>query len=587
MITRKTIFVPMLLAIAAVSALADAGDPPSRVARLNYLEGPVSFRPGSVEDWTTATLNYPLTTGDHLWTDDNARAELHVDSTAIRMSARTALAVLNLDDRAVQLSLTEGSLEIHIRYLAEDETFEVDTPNAAVSLTAPGDYRFTADSEQGRTTATVFAGDGNVTANGANFPVHGGDSASITGMDTVTQEMTPAPDPDDFDNWCLARDRHEEESYRAVANYVPQDMIGAEDLNQYGVWREESAYGWVWTPAGLPPDWAPYRYGHWAWVEPWGWTWIDDAPWGFAPFHYGRWAYLGGGWVWVPGRMGVGVRPVYAPALVVFVGGRNFGLSVAIGGGGVAAWFPLGPGEVYRPGYRVSDRYVRNINIVHVTDINVTNIRYANQTVAGAVTAVPNETFVSARSVSRASVAIPREAVMRAEIVGPAAPIAPTRASVLAGARGAVRTPPDRFVDRTVVVRQNPPPPPVSFAAKEEALRGNGGRPLDAAQTNSVRSAAPTPRPMIRTVAPVQQRPFGDSPRPRNDHPPAVQSPRDVAPPPTPRPSQVQPRPNLERPPEERPPAERPAAQPRTENPAPPPVKKEDRRKPEKKSDQR
>ena len=111
-------------------------------------------------------------------------------------------------------------------------------------------------------------------------------------------------------------------------------MVGYEDLGQNGVWSEAPEYGPVWRPRSVEIGWAPYRYGRWAWVEPWGWTWIDDAPWGFAPFHYGRWAMAGGVWVWVPGRMVVGVRPVYAPALVAFVGTSRFG---------VAAWFPLGP----------------------------------------------------------------------------------------------------------------------------------------------------------------------------------------------------------------------------------------------------
>jgi len=150
-------------------------------------------------------------------------------------------------------------------------------------------------------------------------------------------------------------------------------------------------YGPVWRPR-VAVGWAPYRHGHWAWVGPWGWTWIDDAPWGFAPFHYGRWTHLNGGWGWIPGRRVA--RPVYAPALVVFVGGSGFSASMSFGGGGGVAWFPLGPREVYRPAYHVSNTYVQNLNSNHVTNINVTNVNitnitYVNRTVVGAVTAVP------------------------------------------------------------------------------------------------------------------------------------------------------------------------------------------------------
>ena len=99
-------------------AQSDAQDPPSRVARLNYLSGAVSFRPGTVDEWTAATLNYPSTTGTICGPTAEPAAELHVGSTALRMDSQTALAVLNLDDRMVQLSLTGGTLEITLHSLA-------------------------------------------------------------------------------------------------------------------------------------------------------------------------------------------------------------------------------------------------------------------------------------------------------------------------------------------------------------------------------------------------------------------------------------------------------------------------------------
>ena len=95
-------------------------------------------------------------------------------------------------------------------------------------------------------------------------------------------------------------------------------MTGAEDLDRYGHWESHPEYGPIWTPPPWCPGWAPYRYGHWAWIGPWGWTWVDDAPWGFAPFHYGRWVMVGGRWCWAPGRYVA--RPVYAPALVAWIG---------------------------------------------------------------------------------------------------------------------------------------------------------------------------------------------------------------------------------------------------------------------------
>ena len=126
-------------------------------------------------------------------------------------------------------------------------------------------------------------------------------------------------------------------------------MVGYQDLDGNGNWRVDANYGNVWFPNRVAAGWAPYRDGHWAWIDPWGWTWVDDAPWGFAVSHYGRWANLGNRWAWVPGPSRS--TAYYAPALVVFVGGDNFRLTLSSGSVGGVAWFPLAPREVYRPAY--------------------------------------------------------------------------------------------------------------------------------------------------------------------------------------------------------------------------------------------
>jgi hypothetical protein len=526
---RKFYVLAGLITVAA--AAFGQADPPSRVVRLNFMQGPVSFRPGGVDEWAAATVNFPLNTGDYLWADQAARAEMHVGSTAIRMDQATAISVVNLNDQLAQFSLTAGSLNVHVRYLGPNENFEVDTPNVAIMLLRPGDYRVIADGDNGVTTLVVRAGDAEVTAGASGaFNVRNGQMARLTGTESVQQEITGAPPLDAFDGWTSERDAREDRA-TISARYVPRETVGYEDLDANGRWVNMPPYGMVWQPNVAAAGWAPYRQGHWAWVEPWGWTWIDDMPWGFAPFHYGRWAFVGSGWYWVPGA--VAVRPVYSPALVAFVGGGGIGV-------GVAAWFPLGPGEVFRPAYHVSEVYVRNVNVAYVSNVTVinrveVNPVYVNQRVVGAVTVVPHEVFVGARPVGVAVVAVRPEMLVSARVVGYTAPIAPERVSVLArpiGGAVVVRTPPAAFVQRTVVARSAPPPPPVSFAARQEALRQNPGRPLDQAQLSSIRAAQP-PRPqMVRTVGqPASSQPmgFGRSPNNapvRNDRPPGAVQPR-------------------------------------------------------------
>jgi hypothetical protein len=530
---HKSELLAVLLAMAAFSAFGQdqSQDPPSRVARLSYMSGTVSFRPGTVDEWTAASLNYPLYNGDHLWADRDARTELHAGSTALRMGPETALAVLNLDDRMAQLSLTGGTLHVRLRNLGDGDSFEVDTPNAAVTLLRAGEYRLFVDADRNLTAVTVRGGDAEVTGGGQAFTIHARETAQFAGSaDNFTSRLDPAPPPDDFEFWCQQRDRREEQSQSV--RHVSREMIGYEDLDANGVWSEVPDYGWVWTPR-VNAGWAPYREGHWAWVEPWGWTWVDDAPWGFAPFHYGRWANAGGVWFWVPGT--VVARPVYAPALVAFVGGPRAGMSIAIGGGSGVAWFPLGPHEVYRPSYRVSEVYVRQVNIAHVsvTNINVTNVRYVNQN-AASVTVVSHEAFVGARPMRISQVPVPADVIVQARVVGTTASIAPERSSVMGRPQGTIAAPPSRFAERAVVVRTAPPPSPVSFAARRDALQANPGRPLDPGTAEALRRTQPVRAPMVRQAPPVA--PMAARPAPGQSQAPVM---RDAVPPRNDRPRQL------------------------------------------------
>src|ERR1700678_3081752 len=186
---RKLEILAALLAVSAASAFGQA-DPPSRVARLNFQQGPVSFRPGGVDSWAAATTNYPVSTGDYLWADQGARAELHVGSTAIRMDQMTAISVLNLNDQIVQLSLTAGSLNVHIRYLGDTESFEVDTPNVSIMLLRAGDYRINADGDNNVTTVLVRGGNAEVTAGASGaFNIPPGQSGRFAGVDKVSPGM--------------------------------------------------------------------------------------------------------------------------------------------------------------------------------------------------------------------------------------------------------------------------------------------------------------------------------------------------------------------------------------------------------------
>ncbi|MBV9086325.1 MAG: FecR domain-containing protein, partial [Acidobacteriaceae bacterium] len=433
-----TSFAVLFFIFIAVAAFAVENDPPSRVARLKYIAGQVSIQPGGVDDWVAAAINRPLTTADRVWTDRDSRAELNLGSSAMRMSSETSLTLSNLTDGTVQVELNQGTLNLRVGRLFRGEIYEVDTPNLAFTILKAGNYRFDVDADGDQTFVTVWNGEGEATGNGSAVRVRSHERARVEHGNSLAHQVNGSPRLDGFDDWCLVRDKREESVLSS--RYVSPDVIGYEDLDEYGAWRVLPTYGPVWVPAAVAPGWAPYRFGHWVWISPWGWTWVDDAAWGFAPFHYGRWVYYDGFWGWCPGPRGY--RSVYAPALVAWFGGPRFGVGFSFGGG--VGWFPLGWGEPFYPYYRVSRGYFRNVNVTNTRIVNITNItnnyynngtsitriKYVNQNVPGAITVVPARMLTNAEPVAPRAINVPQEQLRTASVVQ-VPQVTPTAHSVL------------------------------------------------------------------------------------------------------------------------------------------------------------
>jgi hypothetical protein len=542
----------ILSAVALVSLVVSAlaaqdqdsssnGDPPARVARIQYISGQVSMQPGGVNDWVPASMNRPLTSSDRVWADKDSRVELNVGTGFIRLNSESSLTLTNVSNNTVQVQLDQGTLELSVRHLEPGEIFEVDTPNLAFTVMKSGVYRIDVPPNDNQTWVTVRKGNGEATGQGPAVKVNSGEQVRFTGQGSLQHEAYASPTPDGFDDWANTRDKRLDSS--ESARYVAPGVIGREDLDYYGTWRVVPTYGAIWTPAGVPVGWAPYRYGHWVWVNPWGWTWVDDAPWGFAPFHYGRWVYYGGAWGWAPGPIFVGWRPYYAPALVAWLGGAGWGvgISVGFGWGGGCGWFPLGWGEPYYPWYRgghgayVSNTYIRNVNVTNTRINNITNVtnnyynnvnntRYMNRNIAGAVTAAPKSALVNGQNIAHAGTAVPQNELSRGEIQR-AADVAPTRQSMLGGhTMAGGNVPPRSAIDRSVATTNGAQARPVNPTMDAQ-------RPTTAPASQIMRNPSPdavsqsrvVPRPPDRvastsvpatTTSPAQSTPQRNVPRP-------------------------------------------------------------------------
>jgi hypothetical protein len=507
---RVTILTLALAVLGAAAARADENDPPTRAARLSYIQGSVSFQPAGTQDWVAAPVNRPLTTGDQLWVDRDSRAELQLGGSALRVGATTSLGFLNLGDHVTQVQLSAGTLIVHVRRLDDQDTYEVDTPNLAFTVLRPGTYRVAVDPNGGTTTINLRRGQGEVTGGGTAYSLYEGEDDVFAGTDQLVETAQYAsPAPNEFDTWSDGRDDRWEHS--VSARYVSPDVVGYEDLDDQGTWSATPQYGYVWYPQGLGPGWAPYQTGYWAYVPPWGYTWVDDRPWGFAPFHYGRWIWTGTAWGWVPAPPpvpgAVYVSPVYAPALVAWVGA-----------GAAIAWFALGPREVFVPSYPVSRNYVTAINVsnttVNTTIVNnvynttivnktvVNNVTYVNRTAPGAIVATTTQAFTSAAPVASNRVAVDARTLPTAPIRALAPAVMPTRQALLGAGRAVTARPPASVTARPVVARTPPPPPPPSFEQHLKALQNNGGRPLSVAQVRQLQPPAAASAAVHVRVAP-------------------------------------------------------------------------------------
>ncbi len=519
---RWICFIATLACSLAFSFPAHA-DPAGRIGRVAWLSGTVNlYNPDTGESFPVP-LNQPLTSGDVLTAEPNSRTEIQIGSMTIRLDADSELELAQINDDKVELKLKNGHVLAKLPVGDAINDFSLETPDGRFTVRETGVYRF--DSDDNSSTATVYYGTAHFSSDDLEQDVRAGQSRQFWYDNDRLRARTINLVNDGFTQWSADRDRRPAST--TYTRYVSPEMTGAEDLDNYGNWSNDPEYGAIWVPRNVDRDWAPYRSGHWVWVAPWGWNWVGAEPWGFAPFHYGRWVHRHGVWGWVPGTRVV--RPVYAPAMVAWVGTPSVGVSIRIGSAPSVGWFPLAPREVYVPAYRTSVNYVRNVNITHVTRItNITtvverpdeavrHVRYANRDLPHAMTVVPKDVLEHRRPVAQAMLATTDRRALRDQPVQVAAPVA----APIVAPTAALRPGPERVdgrgrgepFGRDFRRRDNPP-------QDRQPADGSGmNRDRDARNTQDARVAtpfagAPAPTATVTSTPPRGERPLPDVQRP-------------------------------------------------------------------------
>ena len=399
-ITSRRLAALALLACSLLFAASAEADPAGRIGRIAWLsgsDGVTLYNADSGESYA-APLNQPLTSGDILTTATGARAEVQIGSMTVRLDGNSELELAQIDDQQVRLVLNNGRVitKLPVRDAVDD--FALDTPDGQFTARDTGIYRF--DTDDKSSLATPYYGTLHFSSRDNALDINAGQSAQFW-YDGQTRSRLLNIVNDEFTQWSANRDRRPPAN--TYTRYVSPEMTGAEDLDAWGNWSDNSEYGAIWVPRHVDPDWAPYRTGRWVWVAPWGWNWVGNEPWGFAPFHYGRWVQYRGAWGWVPGARVV--RPVYSPAMVAWIGSPGLNISISIGSRPNVGWFPLAPHEVYVPSYHTSATYIRNVNITHVT--HITNV----ERIVSNPQAVIQETHYHHRDMPRAVTVVPTEVV--------------------------------------------------------------------------------------------------------------------------------------------------------------------------------
>src|SRR5258708_38870748 len=165
-----------LLSFVAPQARADEEkDPPTRVARISYVDGSVSLQPGGQGDWGSAAKNRPVTISDKIWVDKDSRAELQAGTAAMHLGSMTALSFLNLDQGITQMRLAEGSLNFRVSELRQGDLYEVDAPNLAFTVKEAGPFRIDINENADSARVTLILREAQVTAGGKTYEVHPGE----------------------------------------------------------------------------------------------------------------------------------------------------------------------------------------------------------------------------------------------------------------------------------------------------------------------------------------------------------------------------------------------------------------------------
>ncbi|WP_454905342.1 hypothetical protein [Variovorax gossypii] len=201
----------MALLCAGVTAGAQPG-PSGQIARLNQQQGTVSVALAGQDRWQAARQGGTLSVGDRVWTDRNARAEFYIGPVTLRLGSQTQVEFSGLDANFVDITTTQGELQLRVRDGLAGQRLKIHTGNLHAVITAPGEYRFAADTATSTTWVAVTSGQLTLYGkNGASQLLTDRQQTTVSGRD-LTAVATTRVQNAGFDAWVAERNRIEDRS---------------------------------------------------------------------------------------------------------------------------------------------------------------------------------------------------------------------------------------------------------------------------------------------------------------------------------------------------------------------------------------
>ncbi len=217
--------------------------PPARVARVQYMSGEISYAQCDQDKWSAASLNQPLKPNTCVWADKDSRAELNVGNGLVRMNSETSLTLVALSQSTVQLKVNQGAVSLSVPRLRGGEIFEIDTPNATLTVMKAGVYRVDVFPKEDQTWVTVRRGVVAATGQGRTVNIDAGRQVRFLSENSLQHTAEKAPAPDGFDDWARVRDER-----LGVFRSGPF-IVG---VGPY--------WGFGYPPPPPPPYWGSYPY---------------------------------------------------------------------------------------------------------------------------------------------------------------------------------------------------------------------------------------------------------------------------------------------------------------------------------------